>query len=654
MTRARWFTGAVRVGAGLLCAVLPLFAPPVREALVALERLIAPSLFLAALVLAAFDALRPSRAWLLAELRVSRWLGRWGWAAAILCFLVPVWAHWSFRPPGSAAALGALLGYIPWSDVHQHYEGARRLLADGAFGPYSERRPLNAALLSVRLAITGGDLRVAIGLQAALCAVCAWLLARAVALRRGLAASLGTFAVLLGLSRDFLPMAATEPLGIAFACLALAILLTPVARREILWAGLGLLALDTALRARPGAQFVVPAVMLWAVWVFRGRRWRALATVAAVALAGSLSTTALNAFYGSGQATFTTYPAYTLYGLSRHSNWLQAEADFGDRLETMGSEKQVARFLYARAWENMRRSPAVFAHALLRNLNRFLGKLPGNLSRVASLRPLFEGGTGPPTPPQVGRDVRAAAPLLLAGLLAWLAYLWRAPAEDRWLWIAVAVGLLASVPFVYGDAGFRGLAASYPLIATALGIGLGRRDRPPAVPRTQRALVASAGAVAVALLVLALAGPAVARLFWKRPGADLVRTADPGAIVMVPADSVSVVVTNLRRARGLELARVDRRDLTRMLEWAGLEPEQQAHIAQARTPYAVISAYDHAGRRQVLLLAPVEMLREGRAYLSVQAQPVPQSQLLEVVRWRRLDEPGVFRQRTAPAAEPEG
>ena len=106
--------------------------------------------------------------------------------------------------------------------------------------------------------------------------------------------------------------------------------------------------------------------------------------------------------------------------------------------------------------------------------------------------------------------------------------------------------------------------------------------------------------------------------------------------------------------RAFELARVDRRDLTRMLEWAGLEPEQQAHIAQARTPYAVISAYDHAGRRQVLLLAPVEMLREGRAYLSVQAQAVPQSQLLEVVRWRRLDEPGVFRQRTAPAAEPEG
>ncbi|HET8647871.1 MAG TPA: hypothetical protein VFO85_20405, partial [Vicinamibacteria bacterium] len=321
------------------------FSPPLREAVVAVERLAAPALFAAALALALMAALRPSRLRLLAELRTSRWLGRWGWVLAILLYLAPVWAHWSLRPPGAAAALGALLGHIPWSDVHQHYEGALRLLADGAFGPYSERRPLNAALLSVRLALTGGDLHAAIVLQAVLCALCAWLLARVVAMRRGLAASLAAFAVVLGLSRDFLPMAATEPLGIALACLALALLLAPMARRHLLWAGLGLLALDTALRARPGAQLMVPALMAWTVWTFRARWRAALSVAAAVAIAGSLTTSAVNRFYGSGEATFTTYPAFTVYGLSRQSNWLQARADFGDALDRMGTEKEVARFL---------------------------------------------------------------------------------------------------------------------------------------------------------------------------------------------------------------------------------------------------------------------------------------------------------------------
>ena len=55
-------------------------------------------------------------------------------------------------------ALAALLGYVPWSDARGHFEGGLRLLSDGAFGSFSERRPLNAAWLSVQLALSGGRL----------------------------------------------------------------------------------------------------------------------------------------------------------------------------------------------------------------------------------------------------------------------------------------------------------------------------------------------------------------------------------------------------------------------------------------------------------------------------------------------------------------
>src|SRR5687767_9701720 len=100
MNRARWAYGSARVATGLLAATVPFFSPPLREALVALEPLCAPVMFLAALALGAGEWLRPSRRRRRAELRALRWLGRWGWALAILLFLCPVWAHWSLRPPG--------------------------------------------------------------------------------------------------------------------------------------------------------------------------------------------------------------------------------------------------------------------------------------------------------------------------------------------------------------------------------------------------------------------------------------------------------------------------------------------------------------------------------------------------------------------------
>jgi hypothetical protein len=220
--------------------------------------------------------------------------------------------------------------------------------------------------------------------------------------------------------------------------------------------------------------------------------------------------------------------------------------------------------------------------------------------------------------------------------------------------MAATLGLLASVPFVYGDAGFRGLAAVYPLMAGALAIGLGRRA-PLAREETQRAIVRGAAALAVALLAIALAGPALARALTRRPSPGLLQQAEAGAVVLVPADSPAVIIS-ARPAGAGRTPRIERRDLLRMLAWAGLEPQQEAHLAGARPPFAVLSAYDYAARRQRLLLAPVEVLREGGALLAVQVQAVPGSAFLDVVGWRRLGEAGAPRHDAAPTpeAEPEG
>jgi hypothetical protein len=76
-------------------------------------------------------------------------------------------------------------------------------------------------------------------------------------------------------------------------------------------------------------------------------------------------------------------------------------------------------------------------------------------------------------------------------------------------------------------------------------------------------------------------------------------------------------------------------------------------LERARAPFAVVSAFDHAGLRQALLLAPPEMLREGEALLAVQAQAAGDTPFAPVTGWRRLDQPGAPRHRASPLGENE-
>jgi len=620
---------AGRVAVGLGVVGFALWSPPLREGLVALEPAVAPVVFLGALLawllsLFARPARRRAR-----EARAGAWLERWGWGLAILAFVLPVWAHWMLRPPGSAAAFAALLGRVPYGDAQQHYEGACSLLAEGSFGRYSERRPLNAALLAVRLAMGQGDLRVALTLHAALCGLCAWLLARAIGLRFGVPAALGTFALALSLSRDFLPTVDTEPLGAALGALGIGILLLPGAGSRLSWTAAGLFAIDAALRARPGAQLVLPALLAWALWVHRARWRRALPAFAGVILVGSLSTSALDALYGAGEASFTTYPAYTLYGLTRSSNWTQARADYGETLKQLGNEKQVAGFLYARAFENLRREPERFFRALLTNFERFRSKLPGNLSRGISPAALFHTALDPPDEARGERTTRLGWPLLVAGYLGLLWFLLRAPAPDRVFWLASLAGMLASVPFVYGDAGFRSLAAVYPLLAAALGAGLGRKRLAPP-RRAERAVATLAGALAVGLVVVALAGPGLARALTA--GSVPIPPVVTDRLVLRPSDAVAVVVTQDVRAPLDRVPRISRPDFLRMLDWARLGPAEHEHLTSQSGRFALLAAYDYATGRVALLLAPPAMLRAAD-FVGVETQAVPGSRFLDVVSW---------------------
>ena len=620
--------GAIAIAAACL-------VPATRALLVTIEPALPSVLFVSAIAwfLARF-ALRGSRRRPLtrAEGRALRFFDRWGWPLALLAFLAPLLAAWDLRPPSGNAAFAALFGRIPWGDAHGHFEGAQRLLWDGAFSFFSGRRPLNAAWLAVRLGATGGRLEAALIVQAVLLGLATFAAARTIGRRRGLAPALAFFGVVLGLSADYLPSAATEPLGITLACASLAVLWAPGARGWLGPALVGLWLLDLSLQARPGAQFLLPCLGLWVLWTCRARWRAALAGIALVAIAGALLSASLNALYGTSDSSASSAGAYPFYGLVSGSNYRQIREDLGDELARLPDERARTRLIYKRGWERFRADPGTAFRTLGRNLRKFAGKAPPVLYGVVSPQSLVLSpwDRAFPAPEVLVRDRWLGRALLALAIAALARYLWRAAWDERLFWLAAAAGVVLSAPVVYGDAGLRGLGASFPLIAGLLAIGLGGGTRRPpgvAVIETQAARVL--GGCAAALVVIALAGPAVAHATAPRPGADVLASPASDTLVVRLTNAPAIVVSSRPRP-DVDVPVLPRRQFERHLELANVAA---SGFDRPDPPFALVSAYDLVSRRQrVLVVAPEALASPG--FVRVRARPAAgDDNLLLVSEW---------------------
>jgi hypothetical protein len=579
----------------------------------------------------AFVLGRSTRGFRRFERATARFCEAWGLPLAMLAFLMPLCAAWELRPGSGNTAFAALFGRIPWGDAHGHFEGARRLLAEGAFPPFSGRRPLNAAWLATRLALTGGSLAAALVVQALLLGAAAFVAARALAIRSGVSAALAFFGLLVGLTSDYLPSAATEPLGVTLACASLAVLLG--ARGRLLPSLAGLWLLDLALQARPGAQVLLPSIGLWIVWTCRGRRLQALAGCAGVAALGVALTASLNALYGTKDASASAAGAYPLYGLATGSNYRQIQEDLGPELARLPDDRARTRLIYERAWQRLRAEPGVAVRALGRNLRKFVGKAPPVLYGIVSPQALVISAweRAEPTPEVRARDRWLGRALLALAAVGLVLHLRRARAEERVFWLAVALGITASAPVVYGDAGLRGLAASFPFLCAlvATGFAVRRRTLLDATARAaQRVLVAGAAA----LLAAALVGPALARPFALRPRFPLFPLPPDVRVVRVrPAPAV--LVSNRERP-DLDVTVLPRRQYLRHV---GLANVAASGFDRPDPPFAVASVYDYVERRQRVLVLPPEALAAG-PFLRVQVAPVADDpNLLLVTDWRTVD-----------------
>jgi hypothetical protein len=370
------------------------------------------------------------------------------------------------------------------------------------------------------------------------------------------------------------------------------------------------------------------------------RSWaRASIAVVLAALVTLLHSRLLNGLYGAGEASATSYPALTLYGLAHHSNYDRAYQDLGAELQRFG-EKAGARYVYWRALEQILHEPGLFLSALRDNELEFLNKLFVNLTRAVSPRWLLTPADARirPSGAEIAADRWQGGLPVLAAAVGVLVALWRRRrTSEAGFWLAALGGTALSAPFIFADAGFRGLAVAYPFLAAALGLGLtAGRESSVRSDAAERREVKSAAAAVLALLVLTLLAPRLLYALQARPSPRQLEGLVAGETAVIDLWSAPRVLVTNRGETHPGVPTLRRPDFVRLLELA--EFNDPVDLPSRRLPFAVLSAFDHVARRQRALIAAPRLLREEARFVRLRIEPVEGSLFFaEVLDFSPLD-----------------
>ncbi len=248
-------------------------------------------------------------------------------------------------------------GLFPYSDAHGYYTDALRLLHGQRFSVFSSRRPLFPAFLATILDLTDLDLRVALILLTGMVVIAICFAVREVRGCRGVAAATVMLVCLFMFYRRYIGSTLTEHLGLTFGCLAFALIWRGAVATRSGPVFFGLFLLSLALNARAGTFLILPTILLWAAWLFRGPKGSVLRTLgggtAAVLLGFGVNSLVLHTV-GIPGAAYSNF-SYVLYGLVFGGNWSLALQQHPE-LATLAPVEQAHR-VYTLAWEHIRSNP---------------------------------------------------------------------------------------------------------------------------------------------------------------------------------------------------------------------------------------------------------------------------------------------------------
>ncbi|MCU0535263.1 MAG: hypothetical protein MUD14_15355 [Hydrococcus sp. Prado102] len=359
-----------------------------------------------------------------------------------------------------------IAGFLPSSDAINYYTAALNLLegknlANTTF-LIASWRPIFGGVLATLLGLTGQNLQITLAILVLINAIACFLLAREVQHSYGIAPAVLIVTLIFLFYKPFIGQVMTEHWGIALGTIGLAVLWRGALKEHQKLCLLGIFLLTLALNARVGALFILPALILWGAWAFRGTSFLsvrfaigfAAAPWAIAAFSVVLLGFILNSFIfkvaSTPNAISNANFFYTLYGLIVDGNWATIRADYPEILKLA----EPARSLRVReiAIEALKANPIGLVTGSIRAWQQFLFD-DFVFSFVRSSRINFL--------------------LQLSSVFAIVNCYRQRQQATASLMLAMAMGILLSVPFVPPwDAGTRPYAATIPLFCLFPALGL--------------------------------------------------------------------------------------------------------------------------------------------------------------------------------------
>lgn len=271
----------------------------------------------------------------------------------ITLFILPLIYKWQ-----TAFFNGSMIGgLLPWQDALAYYTGAQHLTEAGFLTQWTTRRPLFTGFLTVLLWITRNNLQLALTFLALFNGLAVFLAGREIQ-RVTNAFVASTFIVICyWYYIEHAGTVTTENLAFCMSVLAIAFLIRGSERTSLAAISYGLFLLATALSIRAGAFFILPALLLWFLIVYRKVfGWKGFAAVCLAVLIAMGSNVLFQRSIGHPNGVLFSNYSETLYGLaSGNAGWTQVYKDYPD---------VVYSAIYGLAIDKIRSEPGLFIQGM--------------------------------------------------------------------------------------------------------------------------------------------------------------------------------------------------------------------------------------------------------------------------------------------------
>lgn len=356
-----------------------------------------------------------------------------------------------------------LNGIIPLTDASGYYVDAIRLQYGMNVSNFTAMRPLFAGTLSFFLSLSENNLMTAVGIFTAIAGFSCYLACREI--QRSHGAESATFVLILMFLyyRHHSGTTMSESLGVTVSLLGVAILWHGITLQKEWTSLFGIAMIALALNVRPGAMFILPALLLWGGWFFRGQRSFSIKFFGLgaifILLAFFANSRLVDFVSSSGGVPFENF-AWAFYGLASGGKSWTYVFEANPELSLL-KDTEVTSTIYRLAFEKILSQPHLLVQGAFFYWRMFFSNTWYNAYAFVAGDNYW-----------INEIARWGIYILgLAGIIKWLRN-----RNDPYTSLAVvsALGILASVPFVPPTDAFRVrlYAATIPFFAILPAMGL--------------------------------------------------------------------------------------------------------------------------------------------------------------------------------------